>query len=142
MLELLAVVIILGIVATAVIPRVGRSVFAEFGAQAEGRKLSLSLLHAQRASIKTGDNHLVQFDGTTATSYQVLRRSGTDLLLVDGPYPISDDVTVTASSSEIEFTFEGQTAGLTPHTVDLVGENRSWQLSVIPITGSVSLQEQ
>lgn len=139
--ELLAVVTILGIVASIAMARFGRSIMADFGSHAEARQLSLAFLHAQRASITTGDNHYVAFDATSATSYSLFRVTGTGDVLVDGPHPLESDSTITVSATRMEFTFEGQTEGLIDYTVTLQGENRTWQMTIIPISGAVQVAE-
>ncbi len=138
-MELLVVVMLLGIFTVLVTMRFGRSLLAEFGSQSESRVVSLALLQAQRASITSGDNHFVQFDGGTATNFRVMRRTGSGDVLVDGPQNFSSDVTVTVSHTEMEFTFEGQ--ALAAYVADIVGVNRSWQVTVVPITGAVAVAE-
>ena len=139
LLELLAVVIILGIVGSIAISRFGRTVFGNFGSQAESRAISLALLHAKRASVVTGDNHYVLFDGTTATSYSLFRVDGGGDELIDGPHAFSDDVSIAVSTTRMEFTFEGQTLG--DYTINLTGDNAAWQISVTQINGSVLVTE-
>lgn len=139
LLELLAVVVLISIFAAIGMARFGRSIFAEFGAEGEIRELSLALLAAQRSSITTGDNHYVEFDAVQATSYRLMRRSGTDVVEVQGWEPISSDVTLTVSSATMEFTFEGQ--ALAAYTIDCVGLDRSYRLAVVPITGSLQVTE-
>lgn len=139
LLELLVVVMLMGIFAVLVTMRFGRAMLSEFGSQSESRKVSLALLQAQRSSITAGDNHYLSFDGTTATSYQLMRRTGSGDVLVDGPHVFSTDVTVTVSHTVMEFNFEGQ--ALAAYTVTILGVNRTWQASVVPITGAVSVVE-
>ena len=138
-MELLVVVTLLGIFSAMVTMRFGRTMLSEFGSQSESRKVSLALLQSQRAAITTGDNHFLSFDGTSATNYQLMRRTGTGDVLVDGPHNFSTDVTVTVSHTAMEFNFEGQ--ALAAYIVTIVGVNRTWQASVTPITGSVTVVE-
>jgi prepilin-type N-terminal cleavage/methylation domain-containing protein len=139
LLELLVVVILVGIFSSIVVMRFGRSLFSEFGAQSDSRIVSLALLQAQRAAIATGDNHYVEFDGTTATNFQIVRRGSGSDTVVDGPHDLSADVTITVSHTQMEFNFEGQ--ALAAYVADLVGVDRSWQISTVPITGAVSVVE-
>jgi prepilin-type N-terminal cleavage/methylation domain-containing protein len=139
LLELLAVVVILGIVGSIAISRFGRTAFANFGSRAEARAISLALLHAKRAAILTGDNHYVLFDGATATNYSLFRVTGSGDVLVDGPHALSDDVTITVSATRMEFTFEGQALG--GYTIAVAGDSSTWQLQVTLINGSVQVAE-
>jgi hypothetical protein len=56
--------------------------------------------------------------------------------VVDGPFSFSQNVTATPSQSTMTFNFEGQ--ALAPYTVNLVGPHKSWRISVVPISGSLS----
>lgn len=140
LLELLAVVTLLGIFASITMMRFGRSIFADFGARGETRAISLALLEAQRGAIKTGDNHYVQFDATNAKSFSVLRVMDTGDRLVDGPHALAADTVVTVSTTRMEFTFEGQALG--DYNITLDGENWIWQLNVIQINGSLQTVSQ
>ena len=142
LMELLAVVILMGILAVVGIARFGRSASANFGSNGEARMLSLSMLRARRLAITTGDNHFIQFDAaapTAATQYNVMQRTGSGDVLVEGPHLLNSDVTVVASEAEMDFTFEGEADGA--YQVDFDGNGRSWQLNVVPITGAVSVAE-
>ena len=142
LLELLAVVTLMGILAVIGTTRFGRSVYANFGSQGEARTLSLSMLRAKRLSITTGDNHFIQFDAATpnaATQYSLMRRTGTGDTLVEGPSILNEDVTVVPSATEMDFNFEGEAAA--PYQVDFTGNGRNWRLNVIPITGAVVVAE-
>ena len=138
-MELLAVVVLIGIFAAIATARYGRSIFAEFGAHGGARELSLALLGAQRSSITTGDNHYAEFDAAQATSYRLMRRGDAGLVEVRGWEPLSDDVTISVSSTVMEFTFEGQ--ALDGYTIDCVGEDRSFRLEVIMISGTVRMTD-
>lgn len=137
MLELLVVVVLLGIFASVVMMRAGRSLFQEFGANATSRELSLALLTCQRTAIKTGDDHFLQFTvaGGQAVEYRLMRDAGGINELVDGPRAISEDVTVTASHPVMRFNFEG--AAGAAYQIQVTGLNRGWRVDVVPITGAV-----
>ena len=87
----------------------------------------------------SGDNHYVEFDGVQATNYRLMRRSGSGPVEVQGWEPMSSDVTMTVSSTEMEFNFEGQALGA--YNINLVGESRSFRVDVIPITGATQVTE-
>ena len=139
LLELLAVVTLLGIFAAVAITRYGRSVFGDFGSQAGARTLSLALLQTQRTAITSGDNHFLEFNAATATSYSLQQRTGTGTVLIDGPHDLSSDMQVVVSHTVMEFTFEGQ--ALAPYVITIAGENREWQVDVIPISGAIRVTE-
>jgi prepilin-type N-terminal cleavage/methylation domain-containing protein len=141
LLELLVVITLLGIFTSVAAMRFGRTLFAEFGAHSTARQLSLALLTCQRAAIRTGDDHFLQFtvSGGEAVSYRFMQDTGSGSQLVDGPVAISDDVTVTVSDTDMRYTFEGAAGGA--YQIQIVGENRSWQVDVIPITGAVQVTD-
>jgi prepilin-type N-terminal cleavage/methylation domain-containing protein len=142
LLELLAVVTLMGILAVIGTTRFGTSVSANFGSHGGARTISLAMLRAKRLAITTGDNHFVQFDAATptaATQYSVMQRTGTGDVLVEGPILLNEDVTVIASDAEMDFTFEGEAAGA--YQVDFTGNGRNWQINVVPITGAVTVAE-
>ena len=133
LLELLAVVTLMGIFAAVAMARFGRSVFADFGAEADARKIGLAMLQAKRRAITTGSNHGVTLRPTSgaATSFTVDNiESGAT---VDGPYPLA--ATVTSTASPMTFAFDGSAQA--PYVVTLQGPNRKWQISVVPINGTI-----
>ena len=141
LLELMVMLTVLGIMAAITLTRLGSSITTSFGAQAEGRRLSLDLLQAQRRAISTGDNHLVKFTtgaGGVITGYELYRRSG-GLLAAEQPRAFTPGLTVTATANEIEFTFEGTALGAA--TVSLAGDSRTWHVGVVPSTGAVKMYE-
>ena len=131
----------MGIFASVAAARYGRSVFSEFGANSVARQLSLDLLTCQRSAITTGDDHFLSFivAGGKATSYSLIRDTGGGDVLVDGPKPFSDDITVTVSDMEMWFNFEGAAAG--NYSLLLTGINRVWRIDVVPITGAIRVSE-
>ena len=139
LLELLAAVALIGLIASITVARYHRSVLGNFGAHAEARKLSLALLHAQRASVLTGDNHYVEFNSTSPTSYNMMRRTSGSPTLVYGPTELSADTTIATSTTVMEFNFEGQALGA--YWATMAGDDRTWRFDVIPITGTVRVQE-
>jgi len=143
LLELLAVVTIIGIVAAIGMARLSRSIFSEFGSDAVARELSLDLLACQRAAIATGDDHFLRFvvSGGKAVSYRMMRDTGSGDVAVNAVKPVSDDVTVTitAPGNDMNFRFEGQADWA--YQIDVTGINRSYRLNVIPVNGAVHVTE-
>lgn len=142
LLELLVVVSLMGIFAATGMMRFGRDIFGDTGARSTARVLSLGLLQAQRAAIKTGDDHGVVVSGSlaSATSWTVQHRlpDGTEII-IDGPHLIPDKVTMKASRADIWFDFEGN--GTSVFTATLEGPNRSFEVQVQPLTRMIRTRE-
>ncbi len=141
LLELTIVVAILALVTTAAITRYGHDALGNGAAEGFARKLALSLTHARRSTIATGENHYLQLtsSGGSVTSFALIRRAGAGDTQVDQTHTVPLDVTVTSASSVLEFDFEG--AALGSYTVTVAGPDRSWTVSVVMLTGAVQVVE-
>ncbi len=141
-MELLAVVTLMGILGAVAMFRIGTAGLGDFGAQGIGRRIALDMKLARRASISTGDNHYLSFteSGGKAVSYRMYRRASGGDETADAVRDIPDEVTVTVSTTTVEFDFEGQ--ALAAYQITLAGPNRTWQLNAVPITGTVTMAEQ
>jgi len=142
LLEMLAVLAILGLVAAAASGVVAGSATAEMGGETAARRLALDLLQARRRAIATGDNHLVvpAYSGSEITGYAVHRRTGpSSTAAVDDSVSFDSDLTVTISPAAPEFTFEG--AALASSTITIAGPRRTWTITVMPAAGSVQVSE-
>jgi type II secretory pathway pseudopilin PulG len=142
LLELLAVIALLGIFATAVMSRYGRDLLGNTGIRSKASELSLSLLQAQRTAIKTGIPHGVLFRGSTSKveSWSVMRfENDGSQYLVDEVAPLTDDLQLSVSSDRIVFDFEGN--GTSELQAKLTGPDRSWQVSVLPLTRMIDSHE-
>ena len=139
LLELIAVVAILGLFMLVAISRIGPGTLTNFGAQADARRLAFDLLQARRRSISTGDNHYLAFTmvGGEATGYTLYRRSGSGDTAVDSPHMFSSNLIVTTSAADAEFTFEG--TALAAYQIELTGPEQTWEVNVVPVTGSVDV---
>jgi prepilin-type N-terminal cleavage/methylation domain-containing protein len=135
LLELLVVVTLIGIFSSVAMARFGRSLFGDFGSQSDVRRLALALHRAQRLAIATGDNHYVELtaSGGKTVGYQLYRRAGSGPVPVDVPQSFTPEVSVSATHTQMEFTFEGQ--ALDAYRVRFSGPNRQWTLTVVPVTG-------
>jgi prepilin-type N-terminal cleavage/methylation domain-containing protein len=141
LLEIIAVVVIIGIVAASVATRFGFSTIANTGAEGFARELSMDCLQARRRAISTGNDHTVRFtvSGGKATQYAVYRRGSSGDVLVDQAHFVPDDVIVTPNSTDFEFTFTGDT--LAPYTAVVQGPDRSWNVTVVQATGKALVTE-
>jgi type II secretory pathway pseudopilin PulG len=140
-LELAIVVAIVGMLTATAITAFGSSTLSNGGAEGFVRKLCLAMVHARRATICTGDNHYLQLtpSAANATSFALFRRTGSGDVQVDISRPVPQDVTLSSSHSALEFDFDG--AALAGYSIDIAGDQRSWNLSVVTLTGTVSVSE-
>lgn len=141
LLEVIAVVVIIGIVAASVATRFGFATLGDTGAAGFARELSLDCLQARRRAISTGDDHTVRFTiaGGKATQYALYQRGGSGDVLVDQVHVVPDDVTVTPSATDFEFTFTGDS--LASYTAAIQGPDRSWNVTIVQATGKAFVTE-
>ena len=136
LLELLAVVTLLGIFAALASARFGQSSQKNFAALGDSRCLALDLLQCQRRAISSGANHFVEFttSGGAKVGYTVYRRTGPSAgAAVDSYREFSQGETVTSAASQLEFTFDG--SALSSYTVTFAGPNRTRTVTVVAATG-------
>jgi hypothetical protein len=110
--------------------------------RSKAKELSLSLLQAQRAAIKTGVSHGVLFRGSSSSveSWAVMRfEADGSQSLVDESAPLTDDYQLSVSSDRIVFDFEGN--GTSELQARLSGPDRDWQVSVLPLTRMIDSRE-
>jgi Tfp pilus assembly protein FimT len=140
LLELAAVVFILGLLGVMAATRYGSSAVADVDAQGFAQRLSLDCSQARRRAIANGDNHLVRFTilGGNATQYALYRRQGASTNQVDSVHPVPDDVTVTTSATDVEFTFTGE--ALASYTVTIQAPDRTWTVTIPQATGKAFVQ--
>ncbi len=141
LLELAIVIAIVSLLTVASISGYGHNALATGGAEGFARKLALSLVHARRSTIATGDNHYLQLtsSGGSVTSYALIRRASGGDTQVDQTRTVPDNVTVTTSASTLEFDFEG--SALATYSITVAGPTRSWSVSVVMLTGAVQVVE-
>ncbi|MCA9195105.1 MAG: prepilin-type N-terminal cleavage/methylation domain-containing protein [Planctomycetales bacterium] len=138
LLELLAVVTLLGVMGAAVTMRYGRDTLSNAGARSEARRISLGMLQAQRAAIRTGTSHGVKIYG--GNSWAVVSvGSGGSRTIVDGPHVIDSQLQLTTNSDEVVFDFEGN--GTSVFQAVIKGKDRTWQLRVLPLTRMIDSRE-
>jgi prepilin-type N-terminal cleavage/methylation domain-containing protein len=142
LLELIVVLALIGIFAAVAAARLGTAPLKNFASHADARRLALDLLQARRRAIAYGDNHYLEFtsSGGQVVSYTLYRRlSGGGVEAVDEPREFPQQETVTASHAQAEFDFEG--AALAAYQVTLAGPDRTWQVTVTPVTGAIRVTE-
>lgn len=141
LLELAIVAVILSLLTGAVLTRYGDNALGNGGAEGFARKLALSLVHARRSTVATGDNHFLQLtsSGGSVVSYALIRRASGGDIQVDETRTVPLDVTVTSADSELEFDFEGSALG--SYSITVAGPDRSWSVSVVLLTGATQVAE-
>jgi len=141
-MELLAVITLMGVLASSVAMRYGREIFGDTGVRSKAGELSIGLNHAQRAAIRSGIPHGVAFAGSLGKvqSWSIVRldHDGSETV-VDGPYVMAEDYTLSVDSNEIVFDFEGN--GTSQISAMFSGPNRRWSVSVMPLTRMIHSQE-
>ncbi len=141
LLELIAVVTILGIFAVVALSSIGTATLGNLGARADARRVAVDLLQTRRRSIVEGENHYLAFtpSAAAATGYTVYRRTGSGDVAVAEAHEFPRHVVVSSTDSEIEFTFEG--GCLTESDIDLSGQDHTWNVHVSLATGSVTVTQ-
>jgi prepilin-type N-terminal cleavage/methylation domain-containing protein len=141
LLELSAVVLIIGLLGLMAASRYGSATLADVGAQGFARRLALDFAQARQRAIAIGDNHLVRFTivGGKATQYALYRRQGASTTLVDDVnlVPAGVDVT-TAGTIDAEFTFTGE--ALASYTITIQAPDKTLTVTVPQVTGKAFVQ--
>jgi len=139
LLELVAVVTLMGILSVVAVARLGPTVVGDVGARSDGRRLALDVIQLRRRAIATGDNHFLTFttQSSTIVGYQLFRATSRGDVEIDTPRQFPPQLSVVPSSRRWEFNFEGQ--ALAAYHADLTGPNRTRQIDVIPLTGTVQV---
>lgn len=139
LLELIAVVVLLGIIGTVTVASYRRGTISNVSAKTDATRVLADLRLARQRAIATGDNHFLSFgmNGSSA-SYTVQRRlSNGTTQITSAEYVFYKDVTVTVTPSNPEFTFEGD--GLAGYTITLRGADRVYQITVNRVTGAARI---
>jgi hypothetical protein len=141
LLELVAVVVIIGLLGATAATRYGSSTVSDVGAQGFAQRLALDCAQARRRAIATGDNHLLEFSfaGGNATHYALYRRQGGSTTLVDEAHVVPGGVSVTTGgATELEFTFVGE--ALASYSIAVAAPDRSYTVIVPQVTGKAFVQ--
>jgi prepilin-type N-terminal cleavage/methylation domain-containing protein len=142
LLELLVVVTLMGTLSTVVVTRYGRDIFGDLGARSEAHRLWLDMQRAKSVAIRNGSMVSVIFEKGPSGQYSGYRLAEGPVekqTVIGEPTQFGADINVTTTSSTIQFSFEGHAS--TACVVNLKGPNRSWGLTVVPLTGSVKISE-
>ncbi|QDS99358.1 pilus assembly FimT family protein [Adhaeretor mobilis] len=135
LLEVTAVVAVIGIVSLAAISRLGNDSLTNLSAEGYARTLQSDLQQVRQRTAATGDNHFlrVTYDGSSISSYVMWRRASGGDVIVDSARTTPVGLVVTSTHADLEFDFDGSSLAL--YTVTIVGPSRSWQVTTVPATG-------
>jgi prepilin-type N-terminal cleavage/methylation domain-containing protein len=141
LLELLAVVTLIGVLALATAGAFRPESIGDLDGQVTAQRIAWDLRQARRRAIALGDNHVLSFQpsGGGLTSYTLNRRlPDNSLSPTDSTRQLPTHVAVTASSAAPEFNFEG--AALAGYTFTITSPHRSRTITVAQATGTVQVQ--
>jgi type II secretory pathway pseudopilin PulG len=139
--EIVAVVMIIGIMAAMTATRFGTNAVADVDASGFARRLALDCLQARRRAISTGNNHLLRFTITSgkATQYILYSKVGATVTQMDDLHAVPANVTVTtAGTTDMEFTFTGAT--IAGYTITIASADRTKTVTVPMATGKAFVQ--
>jgi len=139
--EIIAVVMIIGVMAAMAATRFGTNAVADVGASGFARRVALDCLQARRRAISTGNNHLLRFTVTAgkATQYVLCSKVGATVTQVDDVHTVPTNVTVTTGGiTDMEFTFTG--AAVAGYTISISSADRSKTVTVPLATGKAFVQ--
>jgi type II secretory pathway pseudopilin PulG len=139
--ELIAVVMIIGLVSVMAATRFSNTTLADIGAQGFSRRVALDCSQARRRAIATGDNHLLRFtfSGGNATQYALYRKVSGVATLVDDIHAVPENVTVTTGGvTDVEFQFTGE--ALASYTITVTAPDRNRTVTIPQVTGRAFLQ--
>lgn len=141
LLELVAVLTLIGVFAAIGAARFGPSAGRNFSSGGDARRLALDLLQCQRRAISNGANHYVEFTSSSGSivGYTLYRRTSPSTgTAVDAYRDFPQGETVTTSHTQLEYQFDG--SALAAYVVTFTGPNRSTQVSVVPASGGIRVQ--
>jgi prepilin-type N-terminal cleavage/methylation domain-containing protein len=141
LLELVAVVFIIGVVSAMAVTRYSTTTLADIGATGFARRLSLDCAQARRRAIATGNNHLLRFmlAGGSATQYGLYSKVGGTYTLVDDIHSVPANVTVTTGgATDVEFQFTGE--AIASYTITITSPDRTKTVTIPQVTGKAFVQ--
>jgi len=136
LIEIIITVLLVGILAAAVIPRLGgMDVIDRLRARAIAHEIAVDMGYARRLAITHSEDYAIQFDFALGT-YDIL--TGVPLQSIGKDFPKAVPQRVTLSGTN-QFTFErlgNTTAG---GTVQVSGSTQIFNITVDAVTGSVRM---
>lgn len=140
-LELLAVLAIMGVVALAGVAVFRLDAIGAVGSQTTANQLARDLQMARRRAISTGKDHILHWTTVSGvTTYQILEeQADLSTVSVDYLHTIPENVGVSFSAADMEFSFDGTAAA--SYTATFTGADRSFTCQVWSATGNVAVSE-
>ncbi|QDU76159.1 hypothetical protein Pan97_32040 [Bremerella volcania] len=140
LLELLAVVIILGLLAAIGAARLAPGIQGNVARGTDSFRTLMALRQARASAIATGDDHRLRMLTTSGviTGFQI-ERVGGSTTIVEGPHAFSGETTILQTGSHATFNFQGE-ATVTP-VLTFAGPDRTDRITVVSATGWGLLEE-
>jgi type II secretory pathway pseudopilin PulG len=142
LLELAAVVFIIGLLSMAAATRYGGAAISEVGARGFAQRLALDCLQARRRAISSGDNHFLRFTvgGGEATQYAVFRdQAGVDVQVDEIRFVPAGVIVTTGGTIDAAFNFTGE--ALAAYAITVAGPERTWTVTVPQSTGKAFIDQ-
>lgn len=143
--ELLAVVTVLGVVASMAVMKFGHDAYGTANAEGLVRRLALDISQARRRAIATGDDHYLQFNRVSGAvaGYALFRDASGGDYQVDDTIAVPAGATVTTSADTWTYDFSGAlTTSGTSSVIRVDDANFYWNLTVYHATGATSVDRQ
>ncbi|MFN3152378.1 Tfp pilus assembly protein FimT/FimU [Bremerella sp.] len=140
LLELLAVVTILGLLAAIGAARLAPGIQGNLASGTDSFRTLMALRQARASAISTGDDHCLRMltTGGVITGFQI-ERLGDATTIVEGPHSFSGETTILQTGSDATFNFYGE-ATVAP-VMTFTGPNRTNRITVVAATGWGLLEE-
>lgn len=140
LLELLAVVVLLGILAAVGAARLSPGIQGNLANGTDSFRILMALRQARASAISTGDNHRVRLLSTSGviSGFQV-EHIGTVTTIVEGPYDFTPETSVTQTGGDATFDFQGL-ATVAP-VLTFTGPDHTHRITVVAATGWGLLEE-
>ena len=135
LIELIAVVTIIGILSAVVLMRLGGGSFGRPSVDAFSRQLSVDLRYTRSMAITQKVNHYLGFD---SAGYTIFRRDSPDVV-VNPRQPLPKGVG--GSISAWNFEFEPSGAALAGYWANLSSSGVTYRVEVILVTGTTTVRK-
>ena len=136
LIEVIAVVAIIGILSAVVLMRVGGGSFGRPSVNAFSRQLSVDLRYTRSMAITQKVNHYLGFD---SSGYTIFRRDTPADVVVNPRQPLPKGVG--GSISAWKFEFEPSGAALAGYWANLSSSGVAYRVEVILVTGTTTVRK-
>jgi prepilin-type N-terminal cleavage/methylation domain-containing protein len=144
LLELMATVTIVGLIAGLAVMRFGHDGIETIDAAGFVRKLTVTTQLARRQAICEGFPAAIVFtrSGTKVSSWQLVRVTAGGDQAVDDPMPVPTSFDLSIPTARWQFDYTGQlTSPAGGASADVTSDFWEWSISISPLTGHVSVQK-